>query len=401
MINKNWLMILFLSFAVNVISAQEVAIINTDKIKLDFSVLAEKKKSVQLKDASLMPAYNELKKNADKLLKYEPVSVMDKKDLPPSGDKHDYMSLAPYWWPDPSKPNGLPYIRKDGETNPEVKNYTDKVNMPRLCENVYLLSLAYYYSGDEKYATHASKLLQVWFLDSDTKMNPNLKYGQAIKGVTEGRGAGIIDTRHFVFVIDALELLKKSKSWTGKSQLGMQKWFSDFLHWLDTSKIGIDEKNAKNNHGVWYDAQTLSMALFIDSIDLAKKIIARSVNRLDIQMDANGFFPLEMERTTSLHYTVFVLDAFCIIAQLSEKTGMNFWTLETKSGKSLSKALQAIFPYISKEKQWFGPQIKPFNFAEGFQLFIRGAAKLKCSGCADAVKKIAGSEYEKLLVNLL
>ncbi|TMI61502.1 MAG: hypothetical protein E6H07_18435 [Bacteroidetes bacterium] len=400
MINKKPVLIVFLLLACSIINAQEGAV-SVDKIKLDFNVLAEKKKAVQSKDALLMPAYDQLLKTAEKLLKYEPVSVMGKKDLPPSGDKHDYMSLAPYWWPDPSKPNGLPYIRKDGETNPEVKNYTDKVNMPRLCENVYMLSLAYYFSGDEKYAAHASKLLQVWFLDSDTKMNPNLKYGQAIKGVTEGRGAGIIDTRHFVFVIDALELLKKSKSWTAKNHLGMQKWFSDLLHWLNTSEIGIDEMNAKNNHGVWYDAQTLSMALFVDSIDLAKRIIARSVNRLDTQMDTNGFFPLEMERTISLHYTVFVLDAFCIIAQLSEKTGTNFWTLETKSGKSLNKGLQAIFPYIAKEKQWVGPQIKPFNFTEGFQLFIRGAAKLKCSSCAGAVKKIAGDEYGKLLVNLL
>jgi len=400
MINKNGLIILFLSLTL-VLNAQEVASLNSDKIKLDFNVLAEKKKFVQSKDASLMPAYNQLLKTAEKLLKYEPVSVMDKKDIPPSGDKHDYMSLAPYFWPDTSKPNGLPYIRKDGETNPEVKNYTDKVNMPKLCENIYMLSLAYYFSDDEKYAAHASKLLQVWFLDTATRMNPNLKYGQAIKGVNEGRGAGIIDARHFIFVIDALELMKNCKAWTGRNQMEMKKWFSQYLHWLYTSEIGIDEMNTKNNHGVWYEAQTLSIALFVDSMELAKKIIARAANRLDAQMDANGFFPKEMERTTSLHYSVFVLDAFCIIAQLSEKTGTNFWTLETKSGKSLNKALQAIFPYISKEKHWFGPQIKPFNFAEGFQLFIRGAAKLKCSNCPDAAKKIAGNEYEKLLVNLL
>ena len=400
MINKSRILIIFFLLAGSTMNAQE-GILNTDEIKLDFNVLAEKKKAVLSKDASLMPAYNQLLKTAEKLLKYEPVSVMDKKNLPPSGDKHDYMSLAPYFWPDTSKPNGLPYIRKDGETNPEVRNYTDKVNMPRLCENVYMLSLAYYFSGEEKYAAHASKLLRVWFLDTATRMNPNLKYGQAIKGINEGRGAGIIDARHFIFVIDALELIKNSKSWATRNQMEMKKWFSQYLNWLYTSEIGIDEMNTKNNHGVWFEAQTLSIALFVDSMELAKKIIAKAANRLDAQMDTNGFFPKEMERTTSLHYSVFVLDAFCIIAQLSEKTGTNFWTLETKSGKSLNKGLQAILPYISKEKQWFGPQIKPFNFAEGFQLFTRGATKLKCSNCPDAAKKIAGSEYEKLLVNLL
>jgi len=100
------------------------------------------------------------------------------------------MSLAPYWWPDPSKPNGLPYIRKDGEVNPEVKNYPDKEQMPKLCENVNTLSLAYFYSRDEKYAKHAANLLRVWFWDPSTKMNPNLNFGQAVKGITNGRAEG-------------------------------------------------------------------------------------------------------------------------------------------------------------------------------------------------------------------
>jgi hypothetical protein len=223
---------------------------NTDLIKLDFKVLAEKKEKLKLKDASLMPAYNQLLKDADKLLNYKPVSVMDKTDFPPSGDKHDYMSLAPYWWPDPTKPNGLPYIRKDGEVNPEVKNFPDKENMPKLCENIYTLSLAYYFSNNEKYSAHASKLLQVWFLDPATKMNPNLQYGQAVKGINDGRAEGIIDTRQFIFAIDGIELIKSSKSWSKQNQNDIKTWFSQFLTWLNTSKIGLDELNAKNNHGV-------------------------------------------------------------------------------------------------------------------------------------------------------
>src|SRR5829696_2367940 len=251
---------------------------------LNSDVLKKNKASIRIKDAAIMPAYKKLLRDADKALLEGPFSVMEKKNNPPSGDKHDYMSLAPYFWPDPTKKDGLPYIRKDGQTNPEVKEYKDKEYMPRLCELVNTLSLAYYFSDDEKYAQHASKLLEVWYLNPDTKMNPNLKFGQAIKGVNEGRGAGMIDVRHFMKVIDGIGLLQLSKSWTAKDQQGMKDWFAAFLNWMQTSPIGKDEMAAKNNHGTFYDALRLSIALFIDSTNLAKKIVANATRRLDSQM---------------------------------------------------------------------------------------------------------------------
>jgi hypothetical protein len=361
-------------------------------IKTDMAVLEKNKKAIDAKDALLLPAYNQLLKAADKLLKFKPVSVMDKTEIPPSGNKHDYVSLAPYWWPDSSKADGMPYIRKDGKTNPEVKNYPDKTNMPQLCENVYFLGLAYYYSGNEKYAQHASKLLQVWFLDTATKMNPNLNFGQFVKGRNDGRGAGIVDTRQFIFAIDGVELIKKSKSWTKANNTGLQKWFTEYLNWLSTSKNGKDELDADNNHGVWYDAQSLAMAVFIENKAKAKEIVNRSINRLDAQMDKDGFFPKEMARTTSMGYSTFILNAFNVIAQLSEKADIDFWNMQTKSGKSLNKGLQALLPYISKEKPWFGQQIKDFKYVESYPLFIKGASKLKCTTCYDSLKKIAGEE---------
>jgi hypothetical protein len=394
--------IVFFVFLLAVASGYaQVQLSNTDLIKLDLDVLAKKRKRLNANDASLQPAYRQLLKTADKLLQYGPVSVMDKTVLPPSGDKHDYMSLAPYWWPDSSKADGLPYIRKDGVTNPEVKNYPDKNNMPKLCENVYLLALAYYYSGQQQYAAHAAKLLKVWFLDTATRMNPNLNYGQAIKGRNDGRGAGIIDTRQFIFAIDAVTLIQKSKSWRRADMAGMKQWFAAYLQWLNTSVNGRDEMDAPNNHGVWFDAQSLAMALFVDSTAMAKKIIKRAAERLDTQMDSNGYFPLEMERTTSLHYSVFILNAFNIIAVLSEQAKVDFWGMETKSGKSLRKALQVMVPYLSGEKPWTGPQIKDFHYQDAFQLLIRGAGKLQCSSCLAAIQKIAGIKQEGLLVNLL
>lgn len=368
---------------------------------LDGKVLAANKVKINAMDAGIMPAYKQLIKDADKALQFGPVSVMEKTDMPPSGNKHDYMSLAPYFWPDPSKPGGLPYMRKDGETNPEVKNYKDKEYMPKLCEEVNTLALAYYFSGEKMYAEHAAKLIRVWFLDTATRMNPNLNFGQAIKGVTAGRGAGMIDTRHFVKLIDATQLLKGSKAFTAVDYKGLQQWFTNFLHWMQTSKIGMDEMQAKNNHGVWYDAQRLSMALFLDSTELAKEIVLNAQGRLDKQMDDAGSFPLEMERTTSLHYTTFAMQAFFHIAQMADKTGINLWAYKSPSGKSLQKCFDVLKPYLAQEKKWEGPQIKNFDFEEGLPLLMTGALKFGCKTCKPSIKNIAAEKAERLRLNLL
>ena len=368
---------------------------------LDGAVLKKNKSRINNKDEGVMPAYRQLLKDADKALSFGPVSVMEKVHLPPSGNRHDYMSLAPYHWPDPSKPDGLPYVRKDGQTNPEVRDYKDKEYMPKLCDAVHTLGLAYYFSGEKKYAQHATRLLRVWFLDTATRMNPHLNYGQAIKGVTTGRGAGLIDSRHFIKVIDGIGLLKNSGEWKEADQEGMKNWFAAYLDWMQTSPIGLDELDAPNNHGAWYDAQRLSMALFTGNEQHAKEIIASAKKRLDKQMDDAGSFPKEMERTISLHYTVFVMEAFFLIAEMADKVEPGFWSYVTPSGKSLRKAFDVLKPYLAKEKEWTGQQIKPFEFEDGYKLLLSAAREWNCGKCGEAVGVVAGEKADRIREKLL
>ena len=290
---KELLLVVFCCAVLHNLSAQKMEgnLSRADVMKLDFKSLAVKKSRLKAKDPDLVAAYKKLLTDATVLLNYAPVSVMDKKAFPPSGNKHDYMSIGPYWWPDTSKPDGVPYIQKDGQINPEVHDFSDKENMPSMCENVYTLSLAYYFSEDEVYAKHAAKLVQVWFLDTATKMNPNLNYAQAVKGVKAGRPEGLIDTRHFIYMLDGVRLLKSSKSWSASNDIALKHWFSQFLTWMNTSENGTGEKNAKNNHGVWFDAQSLAVATYVDSTDMAKRIVTRATTRLDKQMNNDGLFP--------------------------------------------------------------------------------------------------------------
>jgi len=395
---------ILLSFIVVIFGCQH-AITQKAQVKplvyaLNGTVLAANKAKVSAGDATLKPAFLKLLRDADSAMLFGPVSVMEKVNIPPSGDKHDYMSLAPYHWPDPAKADGLPYIRKDGQTNPEVKEYKDKEYLPVLCESVYTLSMAYYFSGEKKYAEKASKLIRVWFLDPETKMNPNLNFGQAIKGVVTGRGAGLIDTRHLVKVVDAIGLLKGASAWSSQDQTGMENWFSAFLDWMQTSKNGLDEMDAKNNHGVWYDAQRLSFALFTGQKELANKIVDNVKGRLDYQMDNDGFFPAELARTISLHYSVFVVDPFFTIAQMATHLNIDLWKYKSPTGKSLEKGFNALSPYLLQEKKWEGQQIKPFNFKDCIPVLAHGKAHYDCMQCQEAMSKIAGKDFEKLRIHL-
>src|SRR5438132_7443065 len=240
-------------------------------------------------DKSLTAAWARLEREAQKALTEGPFSIVNKSVTPPSGDKHDYMTQAPYFWPDPKSPSGLPYIRRDGERNPEINKITDHHSLDQLESSVETLALAYYFKGDEAYAVKAVQLLRAFFLDPATRMNPNLQYAQFIPGVNTGRGIGLIETRGLTQVVDAIGLLTGSKGLTKADQRGLQEWFGKFLRWMLESQNGRDEAAAKNNHGTYYDLQVASFSLFIGRKDLAIKVLQDvRQKRIATQIEPDG-----------------------------------------------------------------------------------------------------------------
>lgn len=293
---------------------------------------------------------------AERALQLREASVMDKTSVAASANKHDYLSLGPYWWPDPEKPDGLPYIRKDGKVNPESRSGTDERAMKATCRAVETLSLAFWFTGQERYAVKAAALLRTWFLQPATRMNPNLQYAQAIPGITSGRGIGIIDTHNFISLQDGVALLAGSAAWTPSDQSAMQEWLQSYYQWLRTSANGLDEASELNNHGTWYDALTVALALGTGHLDDARSILqALPTKRLAVQLDLQGRQPLELARTNSLNYSIFNLMAYLNLAQLGQAAGVEVWKLSTTDGKSIASALRAIAPYADPNKPW--PQV--------------------------------------------
>lgn len=327
---------------------------------------AEKLSKVKAKvdSPTYSPALKALIKDADKALKMTPPSVMEKEMVAASGDKHDYISMGPYWWPDPSKPDGLPYIRKDGQRNPELDKL-DRNKMGNMAKAVTTLGIAYYFTGNQEYAQKAVDFLKVWFLNDKTKMNPHLTYGQTIPGRNNGmgRGEGMIDTYAFVEMLDALTLMDKSNAMTPKVKKGMKEWFTQLVEWMQTSPVAAEERNAKNNHGLAYDVQLAAYALYIGNKELAVKTIQEfPENRLFKQIEPDGKQPLELARTTALGYTIFNIGHMLDMCSIASTLDIDLYHVSSKDGRSITAALHFLIPYIGKpQSEWPYQQIKEWD----------------------------------------
>jgi hypothetical protein len=359
---------------------------------LDAQRLQETRRSIKAGDKTFDAALLKIEKDATSALEASTYSVVNKSVTPPSGDKHDYMSQAPYFWPDPKSPNGLPYIRKDGERNPEINKIIDHKSLDEMENAVESLALAYYFRGDEKYATKAAQLLRAWFLDAATKMNPNLQYAQGIPGINTGRGIGLIETRGLTRVVDAIGLLEGSKALTETDRRGIKDWFAKFLQWMQESKNGREENAALNNHGTYYDVQVVSFALFLGKQDLAKSILETAKQkRIAKQIEPDGRQPLELARTKAWSYSVGNLDGLIKLAVLGEVVGIDLWNYQTSDGRGIRRALEFLYPYAVGEK-WKYQQLGEWQPHILWPLMRRAAVKYTDQKFTAMMTKIPAAE---------
>jgi alpha-glucosidase len=291
---------------------------------------------------------------AQKYLGEEPITLTASSSSRSAGGRHDFFSEGDYWWPDPQNPDG-PYIQRDGMSNPN--NFNDhRRYLMRLSIQVPALTAAWKLTGDQRYAAHAVSHLKAWFVDPETKMNPNLQYAQAIHGRFTGRGTGIIDTIHLVEVVRAAELLQAAPVWDTSEKAAVRAWFTQYLEWLTTHPYGIAERDAKNNHGTCWVMQVAAFAHFTGD----DKLLAYARDRFKTvlvpnQIAPDGSFPEELRRTKPYGYSLFNLDALATVAEIISTSSDNMWTFETPDGRGLRRAMEYMVPYIRNKKAWPKP----------------------------------------------
>ena len=297
------------------------------------------------------PLKSKIIRQADIDMSAEPVTVTSFIAERSAGTLHDFYSEGDYWWPDSLNPDG-PYVRRDGCTNPDnfVQHRHAMIRFSRIVGN---LTSAYLLTGDEGYAEPVLAHVRAWFIDDSTRMNPNLLYAQAIKGVATGRGIGIIDTIHLIEVVQSLLRLREAGLVPSDVDAGVCKWFADYIGWLTTHPYGVDEMNAKNNHGTCWAMQVAMFAKYIGDKERMKFCADRFKNVLIVnQMAYDGSFPQELDRTKPYGYSLFNLDAMATICQILSTQEDNLWDYTTPDGRNMRKAVEYMCPYVADKSSW-------------------------------------------------
>lgn len=293
---------------------------------------------------------------ADAALKSGPWSVTTTRPKDSDAKPNDYYSEGPYWWPDPKNPGG-PYIRKDGERNPGrfVANRND---LGAMCSATLALGMGAYLLSDKRCAEHGSRVLSTWFVDPKTRMNPNLEYGQAVRGHNTGRGIGIIDTVSLIHCAQGVLLLELA----GYDAAPVRRWFADYLKWMTTSKKGLDEKKAENNHGTWWTAQAAAYATLTGdttNLEIAWKHYREVL--VPTQIEPDGSCPREEARTNSLGYSAMNLDAFAVICRIAQTHGVDLWKFKGPKGVGVMDAFRYLLPYVQGKERWRKQQISKWT----------------------------------------
>ncbi len=312
-------------------------------------------------------ALNEHRSRRGKLLAMKPISVTFDKRLPsPGGDPRDFTSCGPYWWPDPNKPDGLPYIRRDGEFNPDFKFY-DQTKIENLTKWVTTGALLWKFDRDKAAADKAVELLRVFFVDENTRMNPHMKYAQAIPGRTKGRTEGIIDTLNLADLVNMMVLLDDAPAMTPEIRTGLRQWFRDYTKWLATDPMALKDYEKAQNHGLSYHVQQLAFARFFGDADLARKHLDILRKLIVRAVDERGFLPAEVIRTRSWHYSAYALRMIMRAVTAARAMGVDLLAADSACGQVIRRAVENMMPYmLNPDLKWPYPLLKKKYELESF-----------------------------------
>lgn len=288
---------------------------------------------------------------ANKYLTIDPVPITSSSCERSLGTINDFYSEGDYWWPNPENPDS-PYVRRDGLTNPD--NFKDhRIAMRNMSIYVASLTAAYKITKQKQYAEQAVRNLRTWFVEEKTRMNPNMNYAQAIKGICPGRGVGLIDGIHLVEPARAVSVLHKMEGIDAHSYNKIVIWFEEFINWMTTHEYGVDERERKNNHGSAWVMQLAEYARLTNNEIQLEYCRDRFKNTLlPNQMAEDGSFPMELKRTKPYGYSLFNIDILSTVCKILSTPANNLWEYKLSGEFGMEEGLEFIYPFIKDKTKW-------------------------------------------------
>lgn len=297
---------------------------------------------------------------ADEALSLPITSVLDKVGIAPSGEKQDFWAIGAYSWPNPATRNGLPYVYRDSEYNPEAYQSAtyDKGAYSGMVAAVKVLALAWYFTADTRYASRAADVLRTWFIDPATRMHPHFRHAAARPGEYDGHHSGGIEGVILIEMLDYVALLSDAPEWSDTDLAGMRQWFAEMSDWYAHSTFGRAEASTTNNHSSYYLAQVMAFACFAGNDHRARAVIPLAKRQLRAQVAADGMLPREIARPNSYYYALYGLRAFVILARLAERYDADLWRYSRHRHESpvLARGLAWLAPYCSGLREWTLPR---------------------------------------------
>lgn len=321
------------------------------------------------------PVMARLREVASEALARGPYSVVDKLTLPPSGNRHDYWHPAPYYWPNPLRLPGLPYVRRDGRRVPGTQLYEplsdkyDRTRLQRMFDDTFVLTLMWRICRDQECAQHAAALVRTWFINPKTAMTPHLEYAQVRLGhdANKGSNSGIIELKDLYYFLDAVRLLQTDQWLLDSETVQLEEWFGKYLHWLRTSRQGQAERASGDNHGTYYDLQISAIAAYLGEVRLVRETLRDSRSRMLQQFDAAGRQSYEMQRTNTAHYCCFNLQGWIHLAHFAAAWGEDLWFFQASDGRGIRRAMEWLVAYIGKI--WPHLQIEKFDYERFYPIY--------------------------------
>ncbi|KAF8322348.1 chondroitin AC/alginate lyase [Cantharellus anzutake] len=284
-----------------------------------------------------------------------PWAVTNKTILPPNNDTHTYYSWPPYAWPDCSKVGNktvltpeqiwvtCPYVTRDGEFNPDQHLVNNTGAFMALADTIFYNAVSWSITGSDSYSKQVITLFSTWFLNPNTYMKPNLNYAQTLRGpgVQIGQHTGVLDLKCMAKIASGVLMLKlgKNSDWTVEIDNGMKNWLREYIVWMTTNTLALQERASTNNHGTFYFNQLTALYLLANDWAGANATLQAYYSGIyQNQILASGEQPFEAERTHPYHYRAYNLAGMITMARLAGYIGWDTWSLPTKNNGTIQKA---------------------------------------------------------------